>query len=98
MADEKFYELQERIHSLRFSIMQNYMFLYGGELKGHNCKMDLFLSNKLGEIEADNVLDAVMEVELEEDMLGALKLRYEQEVARRNKEMIARIEDVKKGS
>lgn len=98
MADEKFYELQERIHSLRFSIMQNYMFLYGGELKGHNCKMDLFAADALNELEEEKVMNAIMEMEVEEDILGGLKLRYQHEVLRRNQEMIVKLENMKKGS
>lgn len=98
MTDEQFMDLQNGIFSTRFSIMQHYLFLYGDELRGNKCKMDLFLTDSLGEIEADKVMDALMEVELEEDMLGALKLRYEQEVASRNKEMLARMENIKKGS
>lgn len=98
MTDEQFMDLQNGIHSTRFSIMQHYLFLYGDELRGNKCKMDLLAADALNELEADKVMDALMEVELEEDMLGALKLRYEQEVAQRNKEMIARIEDMKKGS
>lgn len=98
MTDEQFMDLRSGIHSTRFSIMQHYLFLYGDELRGNKCKMDLFAADALNELEADRVMDALMEVELEEDILGCLRLRYEKEVAQRNKEMIARIEDMKKGS
>lgn len=98
MTDEQFMDLQNGINSTRFSILQHYLFLYGDELRGNKCKMDLFAADALNELEADKVMGALMEVELEEDMLGALKLRYEQEVASRNKEMIARMENIKKYS
>lgn len=98
MDDKQFMDLQGKIHSTRFSIMQHYLFLYGDELRGNKCKMDLFAADALNELEADKVMDAIMEMEVEEDILGGLKIRCQDEVLKRNEEMITKMENMKKGT
>lgn len=94
MNDKQFMELQGKIHSTRFSLMQHYMFLYGGELKGHKCKMAEFMSDELNDIEADNVMNAIMEMEFEESVLSRLLAEYKNESLRRNEELIKSLKEM----
>ncbi len=71
-------ELLANIHSLRFKIMQHYLFLYGDRLDGETCRYDRYNDGKLvGTKEDEGVNRSLNLIHQEELKLGSMLNRLE---------------------